>query len=64
MAALDRELKDRILTCLQEVVARWNVPTIFVSHDQDDVRRFADKVIVLDNGRVVEGALVAQRPPV
>jgi molybdate transport system ATP-binding protein len=57
LAALDRDLKGRILTYLERVVAEWRVPTLFVSHDRDDVRRLADRVILIEGGRsVAEGA--------
>jgi molybdate transport system ATP-binding protein len=52
LAALDAELKDRILTYLERVVEEWHVPTIYVSHSLAEVRRLADRVIVLDQGRV------------
>jgi molybdate transport system ATP-binding protein len=49
---LDEGLKDRILTYFQRVVAEWHVPTIYVSHSAAEVRRVADYVIVLEQGRV------------
>jgi molybdate transport system ATP-binding protein len=53
LAALDEPLKDRILTYLERVLGEYHTPTLFVSHDQTDVRRLAEEVIVLENGRVV-----------
>jgi len=53
LAALDESLKDRILTYLERAIAEWHIPTLFVSHDQADVRRLADHVIVIDAGAVV-----------
>ncbi len=52
LAALDEALKDRILTYFQRVVAEWHLPTIYVSHSPAEVRRVADHVIVLEQGRV------------
>jgi molybdate transport system ATP-binding protein len=51
--AVDERLKDRILTYLARAISEWHIPTLFVSHDQSDVRRLADHVIVMDAGRVV-----------
>jgi molybdate transport system ATP-binding protein len=56
LASLDARLKARILAYLQRVVAEWKIPTLFVSHSQADVRRVADWVVVLKDGRVVTGA--------
>jgi molybdate transport system ATP-binding protein len=52
LAALDEPLKDRILAYFERVVAEWHVPTIYVSHNAAEVRRIADRVIVLEGGRV------------
>ncbi len=58
LAALDAPLKMRILDYLQRAVAEWNVPTLFVTHEQTMVRRAAEWVVV-----VREGRLVATGPP-
>jgi molybdate transport system ATP-binding protein len=52
LAALDEGLKGRILGDLERVVAEWRIPTLFVSHDRDDVRRLADRVVMVEGGRV------------
>ncbi|MFV2066522.1 MAG: molybdenum ABC transporter ATP-binding protein [Pirellulales bacterium] len=53
LTALDERLKDRILTYVDRVVNEYRLPTLFVSHDQTDVRRLADHVVVLEAGRIV-----------
>jgi molybdate transport system ATP-binding protein len=54
LAGLDLRLKERILAYLERLLAEFKLPTLFVSHDQTDVRRLAERVIVLDAGRVVD----------
>jgi molybdate transport system ATP-binding protein len=54
LAALDEELKDRILGYLAPTFEEWRIPTIFVSHDQSDVRRLSEEVVVMEGGRVVD----------
>jgi molybdate transport system ATP-binding protein len=54
LAALDEALKDRILTYVQRVLAEWRIPTIYVSHSAAEVRRVADRVVVLEQGRVTQ----------
>jgi molybdate transport system ATP-binding protein len=53
LASLDAELKSRILTYLQQVVRRWSIPVLLVSHSQTEVRRVADWVVMIEQGRVV-----------
>ncbi len=53
LASLDAPLKARILAYLERVVAEWDVPTLFVTHGQAEVRRAADWVVVVDRGRLV-----------
>jgi molybdate transport system ATP-binding protein len=53
LAGLDLELKGRILTYLDRALAQWRIPTLFVSHDREEVRRLADRVILVESGRLV-----------
>lgn len=53
LAALDEPLKQRILGYLERVLAEWRIPVLFVSHSQADVRRLADWVVVIRDGRLV-----------
>jgi molybdate transport system ATP-binding protein len=56
--ALERGLKDRILAYLAKAVLEWHIPTLFVSHDRADVKRLADKLVVIAEGRIVEETAV------
>lgn len=67
LTALDEPLKERILKYLDRVLSEWDLQAIFVSHGQAEVRRLAERVVVLDAGRVVaegppEQALAAPGP--
>jgi molybdate transport system ATP-binding protein len=53
LASLDDPLKGRILSYLERVVAEWNLTTLFVTHGQAEVRRVAEWVVVLEQGRVL-----------
>jgi molybdate transport system ATP-binding protein len=53
LASLDAPLRGRILAYLERVVAEWDVPTLFVTHAEAEVRRAAEYAIVLERGRVV-----------
>ena len=53
LVSLDAPLKSKVLACLERVVAQWDIPALYVTHSQAEVRRAADWVILLENGRVV-----------
>jgi molybdate transport system ATP-binding protein len=54
LAALDYELKERVLAYLQRAFQEWRIPTVFVCHQKNDVNRIAAHVVPLDSGRVVD----------
>ena len=53
LAALDRPLRERVLTYLIRIRDEFSIPMIYVSHDPAEVNAIADWVLVLDQGRVV-----------
>lgn len=53
LAAVDLELRKRILPYLERVRDELGVPILYVTHDRDEVTRLADHVIVLNRGSVV-----------
>ncbi len=52
LSGLDRERKAEILPYLEDVTRRFRIPTLFVSHDIDEVARLADRVWVFAAGRL------------
>jgi molybdate transport system ATP-binding protein len=54
LAAVDLELRRRILPYLERVRDELALPILYVTHDRDEARRFADRVVVFDRGVVVE----------
>lgn len=52
LSGLDWNRKAEILPYLEEVTRRFRIPTLFVSHDIDDVARLADSVWVIAEGRL------------
>lgn len=53
-AGLDPQAKVEIFTLIEKLNKDNGLTTIFVTHDMDDVARYANKVIVMENGTIVE----------
>lgn len=54
LGALDRTLRDRLLEELRRILKQVSVPVIYVTHDQGEAFAVADKVTLMDEGRVVQ----------
>ncbi|MGJ8671147.1 MAG: molybdenum ABC transporter ATP-binding protein, partial [Oceanococcus sp.] len=52
LAALDASLKSEIMPYLERLHERAEVPILYVSHSLDEIARFADHVVILQQGRV------------
>jgi microcin C transport system ATP-binding protein len=57
--ALDVTLRGQILELLQELQQRTGMAVLLITHDLNLVRRFADRVAVMEDGRLVEQGRVA-----
>lgn len=53
LAAVDLELRRRIVPCLRRIRDELGVPMVYVSHDAAEIRTIADRAIVLDRGNVI-----------
>lgn len=53
LAALDTARKGDLLPFLETLKTQFAVPTLYVSHDVDEVSRIADRVLMMEAGRIV-----------
>ena len=53
-SALDQVVQADILRMLQDLQARLGVSYLFITHDIDVVHAIADRVVVMNKGRIVE----------
>ena len=58
--ALDVTVQAQILTLLKELQARLGMAMLFITHDLGIVRKIADRVCVMNQGKIVEHGDVAR----
>src|SRR3981189_2788448 len=58
--ALDVTIQAQILTLLKTLQARYGMALLFITHDLGIVRKMADRVCVMTQGRIVEQGPVDQ----
>ncbi len=54
LSALDPELRGKIRQELRELLDRLRIPTVLVTHDRDDSFVLSHRVLLLQNGRIVQ----------
>jgi peptide/nickel transport system ATP-binding protein len=54
--ALDLTIQDQILSLLAELQDDLGMAIVLVSHDQDVVAQYADRVLTMEGGRVLDGS--------
>jgi thiamine transport system ATP-binding protein len=66
MGSLDRVLRERLPEELRALFVELGLTTIYVTHDQDEALTVADRVVILEAGRLVADGTpeeLWQRPP-
>jgi molybdate transport system ATP-binding protein len=53
LSALDHGAKQLILPYLESLHDEFGIPSIYVSHDPNEVARLADRMVLLDRGKVI-----------
>ncbi|MEB4614411.1 ABC transporter ATP-binding protein [Leucobacter sp. M11] len=52
LSALDEPLRDRLRLELQQLTRRFGLTVVHVTHDRNEALALADRVVVLDGGRI------------
>jgi thiamine transport system ATP-binding protein len=53
MGSLDRALRERLPEELRAIFGELGLTVLYVTHDQDEALSVADRVVILDGGRIV-----------
>ncbi|WP_434778477.1 ABC transporter ATP-binding protein [Neisseria sp. Ec49-e6-T10] len=56
--ALDMEVQDKIIELLNDLQKKYGMAILYITHDLKLVKRFADKVMVMKEGKIVESGTV------
>lgn len=54
LGALDRQLRERLLVDLREILRHVGQTALYVTHDQEEAFALADRVVLLEAGRVAQ----------
>ena len=60
LSSLDRELRERLALDLRTILTDTRTPAIMVTHDQDEAALVADRVAVMDRGRILQLGTMTQ----
>jgi molybdate transport system ATP-binding protein len=60
LSALDIDLRERLQVYLLEIHRRFKLSTILVSHDRQEIRKLADRVIMIEKGKKTGEGLPGQ----
>lgn len=60
VSALDVTIQAQILELMLELVERYNLTMLFISHDLGVVRYLADRIVVMHQGKIVEAGSTQQ----
>jgi thiamine transport system ATP-binding protein len=60
LSSLDRELRERLAAELRDILRATGVTVILVTHDHDEAGVIADRIGILDAGRLVQTGTLAE----
>jgi thiamine transport system ATP-binding protein len=60
MSALDRSLRERLTSDLHDILRATGTSALYVTHDHDEAFALADRIAVMDAGRLLQTAPPAQ----
>ncbi|MCD6576982.1 MAG: ABC transporter ATP-binding protein [Anaerolineaceae bacterium] len=54
MGSLDRALRDQLIKELHMLISKMDIPVIYVTHDQEEAFSIADRILILNKGRIAQ----------
>lgn len=59
LAGVDVALRDRILAYLQRIRDEFRIPTLYVTHQMEEVQAVCEEIVLMESGRVVGRRVVS-----
>ena len=53
LGALDKQLREQMQLDIRDLHHRLGLTILFVTHDQDEALELADRIVVMDHGRII-----------
>ena len=60
LGALDRTLREDLLNELRTILHHTRIPAIYVTHDQEEAFAIADRILILQDGKIVREGTPAE----
>ena len=60
LGALDRTLREDLLNELRTILHHTQIPSIYVTHDQEEAFTIADRVLILHDGKIISQGTPAE----
>ena len=57
LSNLDYDLKENLGTVIRKIIKKFNTTAIIVTHDINDAMKISDRIVVLDDGSIVQNGL-------
>jgi spermidine/putrescine transport system ATP-binding protein len=54
LGALDHSLREQLMEELRKLLHRTGIPAVYVTHDQEEAFKLADRLILLNDGKIVQ----------
>ncbi|MGJ9413916.1 ATP-binding cassette domain-containing protein [Aeromicrobium sp. CF4.19] len=64
MSSLDLETKARIVADLRAWNAERSIPILYVTHDDREIHALGDRIVMLENGQILDDRVPSSRPTV
>ena len=63
LSALDTQMREHLQAFIRLLHERYALTTLLISHHPEEIQRLADRVIVMEKGKIIDGSLTRETKP-